>query len=141
MRRIVIFTGLAFATVAAAAAQPATLQLFGGRDFEAGEYSVAPLDDDSRASMGAAVNACLVSPESLMHAGFAAANGRDCAHTVVEDTPVRATIAYSCRGLGSGRTTIIKDNRSHFTVDAQGIRGREPFALRAEYKRTGDCAR
>ena len=59
--------------------------------------------------------------------------------TIVEDTAERATVAYSCRGLGSGRTTIVKDNRNHFTIDAQGIRGREPFAVRQEFKRVGDC--
>ena len=71
--------------------------------------------------------------------GLEAADGKSCVHTIVEDTTERATVAYSCRGLGSGRTTIVKDNRNHFTIDAQGIRGREPFAVRQEFKRVGDC--
>ena len=75
----------------------------------------------------------------LLHTGLEEADGRDCAHTVIENTSERATVAYSCRGLGSGRTTIIKDNRNHFTIDAQGIRGREPFAMRQEARRVGDC--
>ena len=74
-----------------------------------------------------------------MHVGLEAADGKSCVHTIVEDTAERATVAYSCRGLGSGRTTIVKDNRNHFTIDAQGIRGREPFAVRQEFKRVGDC--
>ena len=137
MRRMVMFS-IAGLVSAAAVAQPAVLQLFSGRDFQPGQFSVSPVGDASRRD-GGAVNRCVISPETLLHAGLEAANGKNCIHTIVEDTAERATIAYSCRGLGSGRTTIIKDNRNHFTVDAQGIRGREPFAMRQEYKRIGDC--
>lgn len=140
MRRMVILSGLTLvAAVAAAAAQPAGLAIFAGKDFQAGRFSVSPIDEDSRARMGGVANRCLISPETLIHTGLEAADGKNCVHTVVEDTPDRATVAYSCRGIGSGRTTIVKDNRNHFTVDAQGIRGREPFAMRHEVKRIGDC--
>lgn len=128
MRRSLVLAGGALVAATAAFAQPVTLSLFGGGDFQPGSYSV---------SGGA--NRCIMSPESLMHVGLEAADGKSCVHTIVEDTTERATVAYSCRGLGSGRTTIVKDNRNHFTIDAQGIRGREPFAVRQEFKRVGDC--
>lgn len=129
MRRgLVLAIGGTFVAAAAAFAQPVTLALFGGGDFQPGSYSVS-----------GSANRCIISPESLMHVGLEAADGKSCVHTVVEDTAERATVAYSCRGLGSGRTTIVKDNRNHFTIDAQGIRGREPFAVRQEFKRVGDC--
>jgi hypothetical protein len=133
MRKSVI-VGLVFGlgSGVALAAVPA-LQIFAGRDFEPGLFAVTPAEG------GEAQNVCVANPEMLVHAGLDAANGRDCLHTVVEDNGELATVAYSCRGLGSGRTMIVKDNRNHFTVDAQGIRGREPFALRVEYKRVGSC--
>ncbi len=127
-RSLVLAAGGVLVTAVAAFAQPVTLSLFGGRDFQPGLYSVS-----------GSANRCIASPESLLHVGLEAADGKGCVHTVVEDTAERATVAYSCRGLGSGRTTIVKDNRSHFTIDAQGIRGREPFAVRQEFKRVGDC--
>jgi len=136
MRRLWVLSIVGLASAAAAVAQPAALQLFGGRDFEPGQFSVSPLDS----SRGGATNKCVISPEILLHTGLEAANGKNCVHTVIEDTAERATVAYSCRGIGSGRTTVIKDNRNHFTVDAQGIRGKEPFATRQEFKRVGDCA-
>ncbi len=127
-RSLVLAAGSVFVAAAAAFAQPVALSLFGGGDFQPGAYSVS-----------SAANRCIISPESLMHVGLEAADGKNCVHTVVEDSAERATVAYSCRGLGSGRTTIVKDNRNHFTIDAQGIRGREPFAVRHEFKRVGDC--
>jgi hypothetical protein len=120
---------------AAAAAQAPQLQLFGSGDFQTGRYSVAAANGG-----GESASKCVASPETLLHAGLEEADGRSCVHTVVEDTPERATVAYSCRGLGSGRTTIVKDNRNHFTIDAQGIRGREPFAMRQEVHRVGECS-
>jgi hypothetical protein len=129
MRRRYLIAAFALLS-ATAAAQAPSLQLFGSGDFAPGRYSVSGGGDASR---------CVISPESLLHSGLEAADGKGCAHTVVEDTPDRATVAYSCRGLGSGRTTIVKDNRNHFTIDAQGIRGREPFAMRQELRRVGDC--
>lgn len=138
MRRIYIITALGL-FMTAATAQPVSLQLFGGKDFEPGLYSVSAIDAASKARGNGEPNRCVISPESLLHTGLEAADGQNCVNTVVEDTAERATVAYSCRGIGSGRTTIIKDNRNHFTVDAQGIAGRTPFAMRQELKRIGNC--
>lgn len=133
MRRRLIVTGLGLVS-AAAVAQVPSLQVFGANDFQPGLYSVS-----AAGGGGETLNKCVASPETLMHAGLEGADGRNCTHTVIEDTPDRATVAFSCRGVGSGRTTVIKDNRNHFTIDAQGIRGREPFALRQEARRVGNC--
>lgn len=138
MRRIVILPLVGLASAAAFAAQPASLQLFAA-DFQPGEYSVTAVDADSLSRSDGPAKRCIIAWESLLHVGLDAADGKNCVHTVVEDTADRATVAYSCRGLGSGRTTIVKDNGNHYTIDAQGIRGREPFAMRQEFKRVGNC--
>jgi hypothetical protein len=138
MRRfaIMLFSGAVWALTAGAA--PDTLKVFSGGQFEPGRYDIAPAAGGSRAAPAGGL--CIASPEALVHAGLEAVDASNCVNTVIEDTLERATITYSCRGVGSGRTTILLDNRSHFTVDAQGIRGREPFALRQEYKRVGGCS-
>ncbi len=57
---------------------------------------------------------------------------------MVEDGADRATVTYVCKGRGYGRTSIRREGDG-FIVDAQGIDGREPYELRGEYKRVGDC--
>ncbi len=137
MKYVAISIGLGLLAVSGVASAQPALKIFAG--FEPGRYSVAPADANAQTRGEALTNSCVISPEALIHAGFEAANGRDCMHTVIENTTESATVAYSCRGLGSGRTTVILDNKNHYTLDAQGIQGRLPFALRREYKRIGAC--
>lgn len=115
-----------------------SLKLFADGMFEPGLWHVEPLDADSRARVPDGQSICLADAGALALAGMAPADS-SCVHTIVNDAPDRATITYICKGRGSGRTTIFRDARNHFTVDAQGIAGREPFAMRGEYRRIGDC--
>ena len=139
MRRLLLLVLPLCAAGTAYAAMPLpSLKLFADGMFEPGLWRVEPLDADSRARMPGGQSICIAAPDALAHAGMAPANG-SCIHTIVNDAPDRATITYSCKGQGSGRTTILRDARNRFTVDAQGIAGREPFAMRGEYRRVGEC--
>lgn len=112
------------------------LKLFNG-GFQSGMWQMTPLDADGqmRAPDGAAQ--CLISPDRIVHAGHSTADG-DCGHTIVEDGGARATVTYVCKGRGYGRTSIRREG-DRFIVDAQGIDGRDPYEMRAQYSRVGDC--
>lgn len=139
MRRAALPLLAVLLTVPAAAQMPPLKALTGGA-FEAGEWRVIPLDDDwkMRAPMGAAQ--CLSGPEGLLYAGHASATPA-CQHTVVEDTPNRAVVTYVCKGQGFGRTELRRSGRGVYVIGAQGVSGREPFDMKGEYRRTGDCAK
>lgn len=49
------------------------------------------------------------------------------------------TVTYSCSAQGWGRTELRIETPGLYQLDTQGISGNEPFALRAEARRTGDC--
>lgn len=135
MRRAHLLLCLSSVGLLAAASAP-SLKLFSG-GFEGGLWQMTPLDADGqmRSPNGAAV--CLVAPDRLIHTGHSTANG-DCGHTIVEDGADRATVTYVCKGQGYGRTSIRRDGDG-FIVDAQGIDGRNPYQMRAQYKRVGAC--
>jgi hypothetical protein len=122
-----------------AAAEMPRLKVLAGGAFAPGEWRVTPLDDDwkMRAPMGAAQ--CMTGPEGLLHAGHESATPA-CQHTIVEDEPNRAVITYVCKGQGFGRTELRRGDRNVFVIGAQGVSGREPFDMKGEYRRTGDCA-
>ncbi len=126
---------LAPATIHAAAMPP--IAVFQNDNFTAGAWKITALDSGSRA-YARSHPPCIASPDPIVHAGYDKPTAH-CTHRLVENTPERAVIIYSCRGEGSGRTQILRDGRNHFTVDAQGISGAAPFGIRAEYKRTGRC--
>ena len=131
---------IAFCLVAlglVAAAPAPSLKLMSG-GFEPGLWQITPLDEDSRMRMPQGAMQCLVDPTMLLHAGQDSP-GTSCGHTVVEDSADRATVTYVCKGQGYGRTSIRRSGASGFTVNAQGIAGREPFEMRGEYKRIGAC--
>ncbi|MEL7199867.1 MAG: hypothetical protein AAGL10_16275 [Pseudomonadota bacterium] len=64
----------------------------------------------------------------------------DCNRFVLEDTPARLTVQYTCRGHGYGRTDIRRENPNLVQIDSQGIAGGIPFQFAAEARRTADCA-
>ncbi len=116
------------------------LQLFNTGGFTPGQWKITPLDEDSKMRNASGENQCLMAPDMIVHAGHKAASAA-CEHTVIEDTPDRAIVTYICKGSGYGRTDIRRDAAGIFVVESQGIAGKDPFEMRGEFKRTGDCKR
>lgn len=136
MRRTPLLLCLSSVGLLAAAAPVPSLKLFGG-GFQAGMWQMTPINAAGQGRAAAAGPQCVAAPDRLIHTGHSTADG-DCGHTVVEDGSDRATVTYVCKGRGYGRTSIRREGDG-FIVDAQGIDGRDPYELRAEYKRVGDC--
>ena len=133
MRHVKLLLLLPSLGLLAAAAPVPPLKLFDG--FRAGMWQLTPRD--SAGSPGTFAPQCLASADRLIHTGHSSADGT-CGHTVVEDSVDRATVTYVCKGQGYGRTSLRRDGDG-FVVDAQGIDGRDPYELRGDYKRVGDC--
>jgi len=137
VRRNTLLLALIPLGLLAAAAPVPTLKLFGS-GFEAGQWKMTPMDADGQARDPNGAAQCFASPDAFIHAGNSSAGGADCGYTVVEDGADRATVTYSCKGKGNGRTTIRREGNSYL-VFAQGIDGREPYEMRGRYERTGGC--
>lgn len=126
--------GMAFLlTVAAAAAPAAGLPI---PDFQPGLYRVTPVDPDSRASEKPRF-ICAASPSSLLHLRHGNAAG--CQNQLVQPGTNRIVVNYSCPAHGWGRSELRREIPGLYQLDTQGINGREPFAMRAEIRRVGDC--
>lgn len=65
------------------------------------------------------------------------ANG--CTRFVIEDTPDRVTVQYTCTGHGYGRTHIRRESRGLVQINSQGIVDGLPFQFSAEARRVGPC--
>ncbi len=79
---------------------------------------------------------CLGDPAllaQLQHRGAA------CALDVVDSTERSATVQYSCRGQGSGRTILRVETPRLVQIDGQGLDSGTPFAIRAQARRAGSC--
>lgn len=123
-----------------AAAELPKLKVLGAGAFTPGEWRVTPLDQDWKMRAPAGAAQCMTGPEGLLHAGHGSATPA-CQHTIVEDEPKRAVVTYVCKGEGFGRTELRRGDGNVFVVDAQGVSGRQPFDMKGEYRRTGDCAK
>ena len=62
-----------------------------------------------------------------------------CERIVLEDSPTSATVQYTCRGRGYGRTHIRRETAQLIQLETQGIADGLPFELNAEGRRIGDC--
>lgn len=62
-----------------------------------------------------------------------------CNRLILEDRPTTASVQYTCRGKGFGRTTIFRESAELVQVETQGIAGGLPFELSLEGRRLGDC--
>jgi hypothetical protein len=62
-----------------------------------------------------------------------------CSRFVVEESPSKITVQYTCRGDGYGRTEIRRENASLVQIESQGIATGLPFELAAEARLTGSC--
>jgi hypothetical protein len=135
VRKLLVLLPSALLLVAAGAP---SLKVLGGDAFTPGMWRLTPLDQDAQSRAPAGKAQCVTDPATLIYAGFTAGTS-DCTHTVVEDLGDRATLTYVCKGQGTGRVELRKGGTDGFVVDSRGISGREPFEMRGEFKRTGDC--
>lgn len=133
--RLILCTAVIAAAAAAQTGAP-PLKIFGG--FAPGQYRIEARDSDSRTHVADGRSICLAAPAALIRDG--AGPGDGCGYTVVENSDKAATVTYSCKISGAGRTTLhLVDG--HFRVEAQGFRNREPFETTVNYHRVGDCAK
>lgn len=65
--------------------------------------------------------------------------GSACERNLVNGNGRMATVQYSCRGLGSGRTILRVETPRLVQIDSQGLDSGTPFAIRAEARRVGPC--
>lgn len=66
--------------------------------------------------------------------------GQICRHFVIEDTPERFSVTYTCPGTGHGRTDVRVETPRLIQISSQGVADGAPFALDMEGRRTGSCA-
>lgn len=136
MRPSVFIACTAFiATAAAAQTGAPSLKVF--TTFTPGQYKVEPRDQDSRNQI-AARPICLASPAALIRDGANPADG--CGYTVVDNSEKAATVTYSCKMTGAGRTTM-QTVDGHYRVQAQGFKNSMPFETTVDYHRVGDCTK
>lgn len=81
--------------------------------------------------------ACLTVPAQLLLDGRGDAGS--CEFTTIRDTTTAASVTYQCRDGRQGRTDLRRDTSQVFTLYAQGVTGRRPFADRSEWRRIGRC--
>jgi hypothetical protein len=67
--------------------------------------------------------------------------GAACKLTILDDSPERATVHYSCAGAGYGRTTLTVETPRLVHVDTQGIADGQAFVLDFEGRNLGSCPR
>jgi hypothetical protein len=79
---------------------------------------------------------CLGDPADLAQLQH---RGVSCSREYLESAERFTTIQYSCRGIGSGLTTIRFETPRLVRIESQGLDQGTPFAIRAQARRSGDC--
>ena len=79
---------------------------------------------------------CVSDPTALLQLGHP---GAQCSRFVIADTPGIATVHYTCRGAGHGRTTVSVETPRLIHLQTQGIANGAPFDFDYEARRTGGC--
>ena len=103
--------------------------------FRPGLYSIRPLD--TPAGVDRIRNICVKDHNGLLRLQHSHSTG--CQDRLVQQKRGQMTVTYSCPAQGWGRTELRLETPGLYQLDTQGISGKEPFALRAEARRTGDC--
>lgn len=67
--------------------------------------------------------------------------GESCNQFIVEDTATAATVQYTCRSTGYGRTRIRFERPALVQIDTQGIQRGLPFDMKIEARRIASCGR
>ena len=79
---------------------------------------------------------CVSDPTVLLQLGHP---GAQCSRFVIADMPGVATVHYTCRGAGHGRTTVSVETPRLIHLQTQGIANGAPFDFDYEARRTGSC--
>lgn len=79
---------------------------------------------------------CVADPDMLVQLEH---SGRQCTRFVVNDSPMSATVHYTCPRAGHGRTVIQVENAHSFRLDTLGIASGAPFEFRYEAHRVSAC--
>jgi hypothetical protein len=90
-----------------------------------------------RGSAPTAQSLCVSDPTVLLQLGH---RGAQCSRFVIADMPGVATVHYTCRGAGHGRTTVSVETPRLIHLQTQGIANGEPFDFDYEARRTGSCS-
>ncbi|MGD9663866.1 MAG: DUF3617 domain-containing protein [Novosphingobium sp.] len=120
------------AAAAPAPAGNASPQLAALDNLSPGNWEVRYRPDNTRDSV------CVRTGRELIQIRHGPLN---CGQFVVEATADRATIHYTCRGHGYGRTQLRRENNRLVQIESQGIFDGSPFQFSAEARRVGSCAR
>ena len=62
-----------------------------------------------------------------------------CDRLILEDRPDAASVHYTCKGKGFGRSVIHRESAQLIQLETQGLAGGLPFELWGEGRRIGDC--
>ncbi|UVO51848.1 hypothetical protein M0208_15505 [Sphingomonas sp. SUN019] len=88
-------------------------------------------------STGAPLALCVREATALLQVRHGASQ---CSRFVVDQGPRRATVHYTCPGLGYGRTTLSVEDEGVIRLQTQGILRGAPFDFDYEARRTGTCS-
>ena len=101
-------------------------------------HGLAPGQWQLRETDGSVRSLCLGDASQLLQIRHGSAS---CKVTVLDNSPARTTVHYSCAGAGYGRTTLTVETPRLVHVDTQGVAEGQPFVLDYEGRNTGACPR
>jgi hypothetical protein len=126
--------GLILAAAIAASpvfAQPAVApNLIALNQIEPGQWQLRARDASLQRSV------CVGDPRSLLQVRHGSAV---CSRFVIANDVRATTIHYTCPGAGHGQTTLRVETPRLIQIESQGIAEREPFSIRLEGRRVGNC--
>jgi hypothetical protein len=88
------------------------------------------------ASGNAAGTVCLGDPLLLAQPQH---GPQPCTREILSSDAHLVTIDYVCPGMGRGRTVLRVETPRLVQIDSQGLHNGQPFAFRAQARRTGPC--
>ena len=62
-----------------------------------------------------------------------------CTREILSSDLHSVTVAYTCPGMGRGRTLLRVETPRLVQIDSQGLHNGAPFSFRAEARKTGNC--
>jgi hypothetical protein len=137
MTRDVLSTKRAALLIAVLAASPVFAQpaaaptLIALGQIEPGQWQLRARD----ASVDRSV--CVSDPRTLLQVRHGSAV---CSRFVIANDARATTIHYTCPGAGHGQTTLRVETPRLIQIESQGVAEKEPFSIRLEGRRIGNCA-
>ena len=112
------------------AAKPGTLDVL--NKLQPGLWQLKTFGDQAERQM------CIDNGRKLIQIRHA---GEICSQFIVEDTATAATVQYTCRSTGYGRTRIRFEQPALVQIDTQGIQRGLPFDMKIEARRIAPYGR